>query len=85
LIETLLSHTEDPAYLLAVDAYTDLMETASTMRTALAEDLDTRRRKSSVETWLRRLRHVRAKYKAQKRTDAAKKRGAKNFTPKQGI
>jgi hypothetical protein len=85
LIETLLSHTKEPASLLAVDAYTDLMETASAMRTALAEDLDTRKRKSLLETWLRRLRHVRAKHKANERIEAATKRGAKNFTPKQGI
>jgi hypothetical protein len=46
LIGALLQHEGDPAEELTQDRYTDLMNTTSALRTALTEDLNTRRRPS---------------------------------------
>lgn len=71
LIAALLTHDADPADVLAPAGYTDLMETASALRTALTEDLDTRRRKSLRET-LRRYRwHTTAAQQARTRISRA--------------
>jgi hypothetical protein len=73
LIEALLKHKRgrrdtplDPG------EYQDLMETASAMRTALTQDLDTRRRKSIRETWRRKRWHVKAEREAKIRIEHAK-------------
>lgn len=57
LIATLLAHNGDSADVLVPDSYTDLADTASALRTALTEDLDTRRRKSLLESWRRSRQH----------------------------
>jgi len=61
LIEALLLRASEPAYLLVEDRYTDLMHTVSSLRTALTEDLDTRRRMSLLERTRRLVQHRRAK------------------------
>lgn len=57
-------------------AYTDLMETTSALRTALAQDLDTRRRSSLRELRRRSRRHKEAAEKAKVRIARAKVPGA---------
>src|SRR5215469_664388 len=57
LTAAMLSHNGDSADVLVPDGYTDLTETASALRTALTEDLDTRRRKSLWESWRRSRQH----------------------------
>jgi hypothetical protein len=57
---------------LAPDAYTDLMETASALRTALTEDLDTRRRRSALEKFRRARWHTDAAQAAKTRISRAK-------------
>ncbi|HET9871607.1 MAG TPA: hypothetical protein VFP89_03295 [Propionibacteriaceae bacterium] len=49
LIDALLQGGGNPEDLLGSAGYTDLMETASALRTAMTEDLDTRRKKSFWE------------------------------------
>jgi hypothetical protein len=57
---------------LAPDAYADLMETASALRTALTEDLDTRRRRSALEKFRRARWHTDAAEAAKARISRAK-------------
>ena len=54
---------------LSTRTYDDLVETASALRTALTEDLDTRRKKSLLETWRRARWHKRAAKAASKRIE----------------
>lgn len=56
---------------LSPDRYTDLMNTASALRTALTEDLDTRRRPSLRERLRRHNRHRRFTSEARERIDVA--------------
>lgn len=72
LIDTLLTHTGDPADFLVPDEYTALMQTASALRTALTQDLDTRRRKSFLENRRRARWHRNAAQQAQVRIARAK-------------
>ena len=72
LIATLLTHTGDPADALVPDGYAALMSTASALRTALTEDLDTRRRKSFLENRRRARSHRKAKQQAQERISRAR-------------
>jgi hypothetical protein len=59
LIAMLLSAgSASPTDVLVEDAYTELMETTSALRTALTEDLDTRRRRSARETRRRARWHL---------------------------
>jgi hypothetical protein len=85
LIEALLTDKGDPDCLLAKDAYRDLMETASAMRTALTQDLNTRRRQSFLETWRRSRWHKKEESKAKTRIQTASDSKKPNFTPKQRI
>jgi hypothetical protein len=71
LIATILTHESRPTDLLAAETYTDLMETTSRLRTALTEDLDTRRRKSPGELWRRSRWHVAAARQARVRISRA--------------
>jgi hypothetical protein len=71
LIDALLKHKGGSTDLLSADRYEDLMETASSLRTALTEDLDTRRKKSLWETNRRSRWHASAKRAAQARISAA--------------
>jgi hypothetical protein len=71
LIAALLAPGGDPADVLGSRRYEDLMETISALRTALAADLDTRRRKSFWEVWRRRQWHKSAAEKAQRRISRA--------------
>jgi hypothetical protein len=72
LIEALLTHAGDPADALVSDEHTALMDTASALRTALTQDLDTRRRKSVVEKGRRAIWHHQQERKAQKRIAGAR-------------
>jgi len=68
LIAALLEHQgTGPADVLSPGAYTDLMDTTSALRTALTEDLDTRRRKSVRETRRRSRWHASAAEQARAR------------------
>lgn len=59
LIAALLAADDGEASdVLATRGYTDLMETASALRTSLTQDLDTRRRKSAWENRRRRRWHA---------------------------
>jgi hypothetical protein len=60
LIGPILARPGDPSDELAEGRYTDLMDSASALRTALTEDLDTRRRRSFWEKRRRRRWHKRA-------------------------
>lgn len=71
LIAALLKHDSGPADVLAEERHTDLMKTASSLRTALTEDLDTRRRKSFLERWRRSRRHAKAAQVAKERIGQA--------------
>jgi hypothetical protein len=73
LIAAILTHQGDAADVLVEDRYTDLMETASALRSALTEDLDTRRKKSFWENRRRNLQHRRNKRKAKTRIYQAEK------------
>jgi hypothetical protein len=73
LITAILTHKGDAADVLVEDPYTDLMETASALRTALTEDLDTRRRKSFWENRRRNFEHRRNRRKAKTRISQAEK------------
>jgi hypothetical protein len=73
LIATPLEHKGDSADVLVVGGYTALMETASALRTALTEDLDTRRRKSFRENRRRSRWHRKAAREAQGRILRARK------------
>jgi hypothetical protein len=84
LIEAMLSHKADPDCRLAEDAYTALMETASALRTALSEDLNTRRRELLRERWRRARRHAAAARKAAERIELARESTAA-FTPKEAV
>jgi hypothetical protein len=70
-IDALLSRPGGAAKTLAPDRYTDLMETTSALRTALTQDLDTRRRKSYWEKRKRTRWHKKAAREAQKRISLA--------------
>jgi hypothetical protein len=72
LIATLLTHTGGPADVLVPDGYTALMNTASALRTALTEDLDTRRRKSFRENRRQARWHRKAAQEAQARISRAR-------------
>jgi hypothetical protein len=72
LIAALLTDNGNADDLLAEDWYTDLMKTASSLRTALTQDLDTRRRKSFWETRRRARWHAEEAKKAQTRISQAK-------------
>jgi hypothetical protein len=67
LIGTALTHPGDPCSQLNRARYEDLMEASSAMRTAITEDLDTRRRKSWIETRRRNRWHSRAHRAAEAR------------------
>jgi hypothetical protein len=67
LIGALLTHNGNADDVLAEDRYTDLMKTASSLRTALTQDLDTRRRKSFWDTRRRARWHADEAKKAQTR------------------
>jgi hypothetical protein len=75
LIEAMCQHaTGTPQDVLVDAAYNDLMETCSAMRTALTQDLDTRRRKSVLVVLQRSRWHAVANKKAVKRiADAAQR------------
>jgi hypothetical protein len=73
LIATLLEHKGDPADVLVVGGYEALMKTASALRTALTEDLDTRRRKSFWENRRRSRWHRKVAREAEERILRAKK------------
>jgi post-segregation antitoxin (ccd killing protein) len=70
LIAAALTHSGDPGSHLNRARYEDLMEVCSAMRTAITEDLDTRRRKSWIETNRRARWHARAHRIAQDRIEA---------------
>src|SRR3954451_821616 len=72
LIEALLLRKAEPAYLLVEKRYTDLMDAVSSLRTALTEDLDTRRRVSLLERTRRLVQHRRAKRAAAARITRAR-------------
>jgi hypothetical protein len=72
LIEALLTAKGDPDAQLAKDAYRDLMETASALRTGITEDLDTRRRKSFREIRRRARWHASAAREANTRIQHAR-------------
>ncbi|MGR6320718.1 hypothetical protein Q2K19_22210 [Micromonospora soli] len=72
LIAALLTHDGDPDDPLSDGSYTDLMRTASALRTALTEDLDTRRRKSIWERRRRSRGHASAAQAARERITRAK-------------
>jgi hypothetical protein len=72
LIAALLEHDARVGEVLAKDGYDDLMETASALRTALTEDLDTRRRKSLRETRRRSRWHAAAAQQARRRIASAR-------------
>lgn len=72
LIATVLSHNGAATDMLVPSRYTDLMDTASALRTALTEDLDTRRRKSFWETRRRTRWHRAAAHNAQTRISRAR-------------
>lgn len=80
LVAALLEHKGDPTEVLIPDRYTDLMETASALRTALTEDLDTRKRKSLRETRRRSRWHDTAESQA-KETISLAKQAASPFQP----
>ena len=69
-----------PEHVLGENGYADLMVTTSALRTALAEDLDTRRRKSILNTWRRSRWHGSAAKKAQARIRRARA-GESGFPP----
>jgi hypothetical protein len=71
LIAALLTHNGEPADVLSRDRYTDLMDTASALRHALTQDLDTRRRKSLREDRRRSRWHHEAAHQADKRIEQA--------------
>lgn len=73
LITVILTHKGDAADVLVEDRYTDLMETASALRTALTEDLDTRRRKSFWGNRWRSFQRRKKKQKAKTRIFQARK------------
>jgi hypothetical protein len=73
-IAVLVEHEVEPACVLVDDRYDDLMKTASSLRTALTEDLDTRRRTSLLERGRRLLRRWRAKRGAHARIARARGR-----------
>lgn len=66
LIKSLLEHEGEPTAILAEERYVDLMNAASSLRTGLTEDLDTRRRTTLVERARRLLWHRRAGRKARR-------------------
>jgi hypothetical protein len=70
LIAAAVAHSGAPGSQLTWTRYDDLMEACSAMRTAITEDLDTRRRKSWIETRRRARWHARAHQAAQKRIRA---------------
>jgi hypothetical protein len=72
LIATLLEHQSPREYVLVEDLYTELMLTTSALRTALTEDLDTRRRRSVLETWRRSHWHNEAAKEAKARIKLAR-------------
>ena len=67
LIQALLERDGPPTDVLGPTAYSDLMEVASALRTALTEDLDTRRRKSAREDRRRARWHRQAAREARDR------------------
>ena len=73
LIAALLAHSDHSHDRPTDESYIDLRETASALRTALTEDLDTRRRKSILESWRRSIWHRRAGRRAKKRIERAGK------------
>ena len=81
LIAALLIHPGPPANILIRGRYTDLMETASALRTTLTEDLDTRRWKSHWEKLRRALWHAWAAHRARKRIKQAKAHHGEPFAP----
>ena len=83
LISTILTHQDDVAAVLVEDRYKDLMETASALRTALTEDLDTRRRKSFWQNRRRNFRHIINKRKAKTRISRAEEPTTPTFTPRE--
>ena len=73
LIAALLKHAPaDSGSLLADASYTALMDSTSALRTALTEDLDTRKRTSLRETWRRARWHRTAAAKARQRIATAR-------------
>ena len=75
LIAAAVAHSGGSGAQLTPARYNDLMEACSAMRTAITEDLDTRRRKSWIETRRRARWHVRAHQAAQKRIRATTEDG----------
>ncbi|WP_328322653.1 hypothetical protein OHA70_28050 [Kribbella sp. NBC_00382] len=73
LLDAVLQH-KSPDGVLTAGAYTDLMLTTSALRTAMTQDLDTRRRRSVLQRWQRARWHRKAAADAQvriKRTAAS--------------
>jgi hypothetical protein len=73
LIAALLAHSGHSDDRPTNQSYIDLRDTASALRTALTEDLDTRRRKSMLERGRRTIWHHRAARSAKKRIERAGK------------
>jgi hypothetical protein len=69
MIAALMKRRGDGSDELAEESYTALMETASALRTALTEDLDTRRRRSFWEKRRRHRWHKRAGQAAKRRIE----------------
>jgi hypothetical protein len=67
LIAAVLTHPGDPAALLTKERYADFQDAASILRTALTEDLETRRRQTRSEERRRAARHLADKGIAAKR------------------
>ncbi|WP_343968376.1 hypothetical protein [Kribbella koreensis] len=68
LLDAVLQHkSPDTSGPLTATAYTDLMLTTSALRTAMTQDLDTRRRRSLLQRWQRTRWHRKAAADAQLR------------------
>ncbi|MEV6412732.1 hypothetical protein [Kribbella sp. NPDC051718] len=67
LLDALLQRSPDATGPLTATAYTDLMQTTSALRTAMTQDLDTRRRRSLLQRWQRTRWHHKAAVDAQLR------------------
>ncbi|NGO43049.1 hypothetical protein [Streptomyces ureilyticus] len=72
LLAALLHHSPSgPTDRLVENAYTDLMETTSALRTALTQDLDARQRRTPLTVWQRSRWHRDATKKAEARMNRA--------------
>lgn len=72
LVGTVLAKPSAPSDVLSDDRYADVRETASALRTALTDDLDTRRRMSRAQRRQHDRWHAEQAVLAQRRTSAAR-------------